>query len=71
MDSNTQLIQFLQTEMAISSDELALLLNHPEHEQAPLSMLLWQYGLISLQQLTQILDWLENRAQLNLDLLCV
>lgn len=59
MSSNRQLIQFLQCELAVSPAELDLLLRHPEHAQAPLPMLLWQYGLITLHQLTQIFDWLE------------
>jgi hypothetical protein len=59
MNSNTHLIQFLQHEMAISPAEINVLLRHPEQESAPLPMILWQYGLITLQQLTQIFDWLE------------
>lgn len=59
MSSNTQLIQFLQHELAVSSAEIDVLLRHPEQAHAPLPMLLWQYGLITLQELTQIFDWLE------------
>jgi hypothetical protein len=65
MGSNTKLIQFLQQEMAVSASELAVLLHHPEQAHAPLPMLLWQYGLISFQQLTQIFDWLEVQAHLS------
>ncbi|MEG4810717.1 DUF2949 domain-containing protein [Microcoleus sp. F8-D3] len=61
MSSNTQFIQFLQHEMAISTAEIDVLLRHPEQAHAPLQMLLWQYGLITLQQLIQIFDWLEER----------
>lgn len=59
MSSNTRLIQFLQNELAVSSAEIDVLLRHPEQAHAPLPMLLWQYGLITLPQLTQIFDWLE------------
>jgi hypothetical protein len=59
MHSNTQLIHFLQHELAISTAEINVLLRHPEQAHAPLPMLLWQYGMITLQQLTQIFDWLE------------
>ncbi|NJR62497.1 MAG: DUF2949 domain-containing protein [Cyanobacteria bacterium CRU_2_1] len=59
MSSNTQLIQFLQHELAVSPAEIDLLLRHPEHKYAPLPMLLWQYGLLSLSQLAQVFDWLE------------
>ncbi len=62
MGSNTRLIEFLQQELAISPTEIAVLLRHPEQAHAPLPMLLWQYGLISLQQLTQVFDWLETHT---------
>lgn len=62
MNSNTQLIQFLQHEMAISPSEINVLLRHPEQDYAPLPMILWQYGLITIQQLTQIFDWLEAQV---------
>ncbi|MEB3336969.1 MAG: DUF2949 domain-containing protein [Leptolyngbyaceae bacterium] len=59
MSCNTQLIQFLQYELAISSAEIDVLLRHPEQAHAPLPMLLWQYGLVTMPQLTQIFDWLD------------
>ncbi len=31
-----------------------------------LPMLLWQYGLVSLEQLQQIFDWLESQTQFSL-----
>jgi len=62
-----QFVQFLQSELAVSSDEIAVLLHHPEFEQAPLPMVLWQYGLVSTQQLTQIYDWMETQAELAFD----
>ncbi len=62
MGSNTPLIQFLHHELAISAAEMDVLLRHPELAYAPLPMLLWQYGLISLQQLAQVFDWLEAQC---------
>lgn len=61
MNSNPKLIQFLQHELAVSPAEMNVLLHHPEQDYAPLPMLLWQYGLISLQQLAQVFDWLETQ----------
>ncbi|NJO78733.1 MAG: DUF2949 domain-containing protein [Cyanobacteria bacterium RM1_2_2] len=61
MSSNAKLIQFLQHELAVSAAEIDVLLRHPEHAHAPLHMILWQYGLITLQQLGQIFDWLEGQ----------
>jgi hypothetical protein len=49
--------QFLQEELAISGDELAIVLEHRQPGD-PLTMLLWKYGLVSLGQLQQMFDWL-------------
>lgn len=57
--SETQLINFLQSELAISDSFIMLALHHYEEDPGPLPMLLWQYGLISLEQIEQIFDWLE------------
>jgi hypothetical protein len=35
-------------------------LRHCEQDPGPLHMILWQYGLVSLEQLEQIFDWLEG-----------
>lgn len=56
---DAKLIHFLEQEMAVSPAELAVLLRHPERDYAPLPMLLWQYELVTLNQLSQIFDWLE------------
>jgi hypothetical protein len=42
MRNNTQLIQFLHYELAVSSAEINVLLRHPEQDYAPLPMILWQ-----------------------------
>ncbi|NJL89547.1 MAG: DUF2949 domain-containing protein [Coleofasciculaceae cyanobacterium SM2_1_6] len=60
-NSNHRLIHFLQHQLAILPAEIEMLLRHPEQAHAPFPMLLWQYGLISLPQLTQIFDWLEKQ----------
>ncbi len=58
--SNTQLIDFLQQELAISASSISMALRHSEQNPGPLHMILWQYGLVSLEQLEQIFDWLEG-----------
>ena len=55
-----QLIQFLRWELAIPASSIAMALRHPEHESGQLPMILWQYGLITLEQLDRIFDWLER-----------
>lgn len=55
----TQLIQFLQSELAIPNCSIEFALKHCEALSTQLPMGLWQYGMINLEQLDQILDWLE------------
>lgn len=57
---HTQLIRFLQDELQIPAGDLQLALQHPEQDPTLLPMILWQYGLVSLQQLNQIWDWQEQ-----------
>ena len=56
----SRLIHFLQEDLAISAASLAVALRHREQDPGPLPMILWQYGLITLEQLEQIYDWLET-----------
>jgi hypothetical protein len=60
--SYTKLIRFLQDELAISSPALQVALKHVEQDPGPLPMVLWQYGLVTLEQLDRIYDWLETAA---------
>ncbi len=55
-----RLIRFLQDDLAISTASLAVALRHREQDPGPLPMILWQYGLITLDQLEKIYDWLET-----------
>jgi hypothetical protein len=55
-----RLIRFLEDDLAISTASLAVALRHREQDPGPLPMILWQYGLITLEQLEQIYDWLET-----------
>lgn len=54
-----QFMSFLQEDLAISAASLAMALRHREQDPGPLPMILWQYGLITLEQLDKIYDWLE------------
>ena len=55
-----QLIQFLRWELAIPASSIAMALRHPEQDSGQLPMILWQYGLITIEQLDRIFDWLER-----------
>nr|WP_318700991.1 DUF2949 domain-containing protein [Roseofilum sp. SID2] len=58
--SYAKLIRFLQDELSISSSSISLAMRQCEHDPGPLPMVLWQYGLVTLEQLDQIFDWLET-----------
>lgn len=57
-NSDQKLLQFLHSELELSQADLGVALRHREFDQGPIPMLLWQYGLIDLQQLEKIFDWL-------------
>ena len=56
----SRLINFLQEELAISTASLDVALRHREQDTGSLTMILWQYGLITIEPLEQIYDWLET-----------
>ena len=60
-NSEVKFINFLHKELALSNADIAIALRHRELDNGPLPMLLWQYGLVNLEQLEQILDWLDEQ----------
>jgi len=56
------LLQFLQRRLGLSPSALELGQRQAELEQAPLPIVLWSFGLLSLQQLEEVLDWQNNQA---------
>lgn len=57
----SKFLRFLQEDLDISESSLAIAQRHREQDPAgPLHMILWQYGLVTLEQLDQIYDWLET-----------
>ncbi|MBW4622497.1 MAG: DUF2949 domain-containing protein [Cyanosarcina radialis HA8281-LM2] len=60
--SSAQLLRFLQEDLALSSSSIAMALRHVEQDPGPLPMILWKYGLVTLEQLERIYDWLEKAA---------
>ena len=51
------LLQFLQRSLGLSPSALELGQRQAELEQAPLPIVLWSFGLLSLQQLEEVFDW--------------
>lgn len=56
----TKFIRFLQEDLSISAASIAMATRQREQNLGPLPMILWQYGLITLEQLDKIYDWLET-----------
>ncbi len=57
-----QFMQFLQDDLASPSANLQFALRHSEQAPNLLPMILWQYGLVTLNQVDQMFDWLEQRV---------
>ncbi|MGK7891555.1 MAG: DUF2949 domain-containing protein [Leptolyngbyaceae cyanobacterium] len=53
-------VSFLQDELSIAPSSIGIALRHSQQDPGPLPMILWQYGLITLEQLDRIFDWLET-----------
>lgn len=55
------LIEHLRQELGLSEKALSLGLRQAEQEQAPLPVVLWRFGLISLIQLDELLHWQDRQ----------
>jgi hypothetical protein len=51
------LLRFLRSQIGLSDGALALGLKQAQLEQAPLPVVLWRFGLISLEQFDAVLSW--------------
>ena len=66
---NTRLLKFLRDELAVPEKSIASALQQSDRDTSLFPIVLWQYGLISLEQLDQTFDLLDstygagNRAQ--------
>jgi hypothetical protein len=60
--TNTQnrLLGFLKEELLLPSDSIDLALRQCNQRSGSLPIILWHYGLITLDQLSSIYDWLET-----------
>ncbi len=56
------LIQFLEVELAVPEAAISFAMKQHQRERGPLQIILWQYGLISMEQLQQIFIWLAAPA---------
>ena len=51
------LLRYLRQELGLSDNALELGLKQSTLEQAPLPVVLWRFGLLSLEQFDQVLRW--------------
>ncbi|MDJ0703733.1 MAG: DUF2949 domain-containing protein [Leptolyngbyaceae cyanobacterium MO_188.B28] len=58
--TDSRFIQFLQEELALPTASIATALKYTEQDPGPLPIVLWRYGLVTLEQLEHIFDWLET-----------
>jgi len=56
------LLRFLRHQLGLSESALAMGIRQAGVEQAPLPVVLWRFGLISLEQLEQVLDWQDQQT---------
>jgi hypothetical protein len=57
-----KLLDYLRGELAISNSAIAVALRHSEQDASQLPMVLWQYGLVTLEELNLIFDWLDGSS---------
>ena len=57
---DVKLINFLNKEYHLSNEAINLGIKHSKLEAAPLPIVLRSFGLISLDQFHELLDWIEH-----------
>lgn len=60
MNRQSRLVEFLHQEMSIPADAIALSLRRAGMMPHVLPVVLWQYGFVTVHQLDEIFDWLEQ-----------
>lgn len=60
--SNHPLMHYLRDDLSLSSDSIALAFQQAHKTPSLMPMVLWQYGLVSISELGQILDWLDGQT---------
>lgn len=58
--TKVRLINFLKEDLAVPASAIAIALRKSDQSTNLIPMILWQYGLITLEQLDQIFDWMET-----------
>ena len=59
----TNFVKFLKEELSLSNDSIDTVIRAVEDTSAPIPMILWQYGLVTLEELDRIYDWLHSKTK--------
>lgn len=59
----SQFLRFLEAELLLSSDAIALAIENHREDLRLLPITLWKYQLITLDQLSALFDWFENEQE--------
>lgn len=62
---STRLNQFLTDELSLPQNSIEMAQRHLDGNPGPVPMVLWQYGLITLEQLERVMDWLDQSQSLS------
>ena len=57
-----KLLNNIRTKLGLSEQALALGIKQAEAEQAALPIILWSFGLITLDQYQEVLNWQDNQS---------
>ncbi|ACK71629.1 conserved hypothetical protein [Gloeothece citriformis PCC 7424] len=60
MDINRRLHRFLQDDLGIPQESIEMATRYAYSSAGSIPMVLWQYGLIDLNQLDKVFDWMET-----------
>jgi Protein of unknown function (DUF2949) len=60
--NDPRFIEYLQQELGISETEIALVNREQQPSVTELPIRLWNYGLIDLEKVGKIFDWMEKTA---------
>jgi Protein of unknown function (DUF2949) len=58
--NNPRFLTYLQQNMGLSESALAITTRQRQPTTTELPIVLWNYGLITLEQVGQIFDWMEE-----------
>jgi hypothetical protein len=55
-------IEYLRTDLGISEAAISIVTRTQQPSETQQPIMLWQHGLINMQQLSHIFDWMEKRS---------